>query len=50
MALGNKAPYPFLALGIAFVVIGVINRGAFLYVGLAFLFVAAVFMLRARKG
>jgi hypothetical protein len=50
MPLGNKAPYPFLALGIAFIVIGFTTQRALLYVGLVFLALAVAMLMRSRRG
>ncbi|HEX5707857.1 MAG TPA: hypothetical protein VFX96_11210 [Pyrinomonadaceae bacterium] len=50
MSLGQKAPFPFLALGVAFIVIGITTQRAFLYVGLVFLAVAVAMLVRGRRG
>lgn len=43
--------FPFLALGMAFIVLGITDasRQAFLFIGIAFLFIAITFLARARR-
>jgi hypothetical protein len=50
MPLGSKVPFPFLALGIAFIVIGITTQRAFLYVGIVFLAIAVGMLVRSRRG
>lgn len=46
----RKAPLPFLALGIAFIAFGFSGQRNFIYVGLVFIFIALIFLLRSRRG
>ena len=43
------APFPFVAVGIAFIAIGATGQRTLIYVGIAFLVVALVMMLKLRK-
>ena len=45
----QKAPYAFIALGIAFIAIGVSTKRAFLFIGIAFLVIAFAGLLRSRS-
>lgn len=45
----QKAPYAFIALGIAFIAIGVASQRAFLYIGIAFLVIAFIGLFRSRS-
>jgi hypothetical protein len=50
MAAGRGIGFPFLAIGVAFLVLGATGRRAFLAIGLAFLALAIVFIARQRAG
>jgi hypothetical protein len=43
------APFPFLAVGIAFIAIGATGQHTLIYVGIAFLVLALVMMAKMRK-
>ena len=45
----QRAAFPFIALGIAFVAFGVASNRTFLYVGIAFIIAALVLMARSRR-
>lgn len=44
----RRAGFPFIALGIAFVVLGITTNRTFLYVGI--IFIVAAFVLLGRSG
>jgi len=45
----RKIPYVFVALGVAFLAIGFSNRRAFIFIGIAFLMIALIALLRSRS-
>ncbi len=47
--LNRYAPFPFLALAITFIAIGATGQRTLIYVGIVFLVLALVMMLKLRK-
>jgi hypothetical protein len=45
----RKAPYAFIALGIAFIAIGASNQRAFIFIGIALLVIAFIGLYRSRS-
>jgi hypothetical protein len=45
----QRAGFPFIALGIAFVVLGITSNRTFLYVGIVFIVAAFALLARARR-
>ena len=45
----QRTAFPFIALGIAFVVLGITSNRTFLYVGIVFIVAAPVLMARSRR-
>jgi hypothetical protein len=45
----QKAPYAFIALGIAFIAIGISGQRALLFIGIAFLVIAFIGLFRFRS-
>ncbi len=45
----NKIGYPFLAIGIAFVAIGVSGQRTLLYVGVVFVLIGIALLVRSRR-
>ena len=45
----QKAPYAFIALGIAVIAIGIATQRAFLFIGIAFLVIAFIGLRRLRS-
>ena len=47
--LNRYAPFPFLTVGIAFIAIGATGQNTLLYVGIVFLVLALVMIVKLRK-
>jgi hypothetical protein len=45
----NKIGYPFLAIGIAFVAIGISGQRTLLYVGVVFVLIGIALLVRSRR-